>query len=320
MSSVLFIFPSRGLFRLTICSDCGHVFRSPESDVALVTYRLNKQTLELVDSETQKTYPYPDICPICGNNKILSTYGGVDELVEQLEQEFGVDVLRYDKTIGHKQKPTKHLAQYKLAVSTAFAVSTRLYSPHINYTSYNTIVVLKAEQLAAGIDYLTGEEVMRDVLQLMLHVDQNTEIIFDTSSLNAPLIEDIKQISLGQKSVFQVYEDFVSQEIDRRKEFGFPPFTNLLLLTSQESTSQKAKSIANSVYLEIKQRLIKIMPEVELLPPYSAKLLKRKNKYSYHVLIKFPRQYKHFNQLRTIVTETLLAYSMQARLNPRHLF
>jgi primosomal protein N' len=115
------------------------------------------------------------------------------------------------------------------------------------------------------------------------------------------------------------YTDFVEEESKNRQKFQFPPFDNLILLTTQEKSKEKSIQKINSA----RQYLFGYKNELKSIiigSPYQAKFLKRKGMFSHHLLVKFPRQYAQYFQLRDIVKSIASTYNLQARLNPRHLF
>jgi primosomal protein N' (replication factor Y) (superfamily II helicase) len=327
----LFIFPRRGLYQITLCKHCGYLFGSPESDSFLVAYRSSLGGMELVDTHSQTIYAYPTACPDCASHDILSKSGGVEELAEKLESELGITVTkRYISRHSPITTPvpgnTPRLMTYA-PYPHAIDLSTRLYDPAIDYSQYSTIVILRAENLTASVDYLVHEEVYKSLCELLIKVVPDTQIIIDTASLDAPIISDMLAVSRGEIDITTLYEQFVHRELIQREEFGFPPFANLLLFTAQENTKIASKKRIDSVYIYIEKELKREVFAADfasgvlsLTPPYPARTLKRKNKFSYHCLLKFPRNYEHFSSLKAAVHSIVDALPLQIRLNPRHIF
>jgi primosomal protein N' len=126
-------------------------------------------------------------------------------------------------------------------------------------------------------------------------------------------------IQSNPPNIITWYTDFVKEESKNRQKFQFPPFDNLILLTTQEKSKEKSLQKINSA----RQYLFGYKNELQLITigsPYQAKFLKRKGMFSHHLLVKFPRQYAQYFQLRDIIKSVASTYSLQARLNPRHLF
>jgi primosomal protein N' len=130
---------------------------------------------------------------------------------------------------------------------------------------------------------------------------------------------DLESSQKANSNIIDWYTNFVQEESINRQKFLFPPFQNLILLTTQERTREKSIQKINSA----RQYLFGYKNELgqfTIGTPYQAKFLKRKGMFSHHLLIKFPRQYTNYFQLRDIVKSAASTYNLQARLNPRHLF
>lgn len=129
----------------------------------------------------------------------------------------------------------------------------------------------------------------------------------------------LRSPSNSNSNIIDWYTTFVQEESLNRQKFLFPPFQNLILLTTQERTREKSIQKINSA----RQYLFGYKNELgqfTIGTPYQAKFLKRKGMFSHHLLIKFPRQYTNYFELRDIVKSASSTYNLQARLNPRHLF
>jgi primosomal protein N' len=201
-------------------------------------------------------------------------------------------------------------------------VSTRLFDPSIFYTDFTQIVFVQAHNLLSSPDYLVQEEIMKSIAEVLLQVDDSTKVIFDTNSSELELFQNLIKLNKDHPEPERVYDwylKFLDTEAENRRKYGFPPFNNLLLLTTQEknSTSSKDLLVAVKNYLEtIKGKL----PEVSWSSPYPARFLKRKNLFSHHLLIRYPKQYEHFNFLKKEIMSLSELHRLQVRLNPRHLF
>ncbi len=315
----LLVLPRKGLYQLTICRQCGYRFRCPNCEANLITYRSTASTLELFCNQCQTFFAYPDRCPQCNSDNLASKYGAIEELVENLEA-LGEPVYRFDKV--KKPLPTKSPRTLFQQSKIRYFVTTRLFDPAIAYYEFDQIIFVNAENLLANPDYLTSEEVAKSLAEVLLRVGENTTIIFDTARTDLPLINSLLEANQNfpaPESILRWYWAFLERESNLRQKFGFPPFKNLLLLTSQEKTSDRAEAKLKQLQLEF-SKYLNHFPEVEISQPYPARFFKRKNFYSYHLVIKYPKQYSHFGQLRDLIATLGRVYKVQVRLNPRHLF
>ena len=307
---LLFIHPRRGLYQLTCCQDCGYKFGCDNCDCNLTTYRSGTNFLQLLCHQCQSNYNYPNICPMCKGNNISSNYGGVDELVEILSKDYNREVIK----INNKNK-------IEYTMDTIY-VSTRIFDPSIEYNRFEKIIFVRAENLIAGADYLVEEDMYKSLAELFLQIDENTEVIFDTNNPDLALFQEIIKLDsrhAQNNNPISWYNNFVALESIKRQKFIFPPFYNLALITTQEKNKDKSVQKINAVRQYIfgyKNEL----PNLTMSSPYPAKFLKRKGMFSHHLLLKFPKQYPQYFQLKELIKASASTYNVQVRLNPRHLF
>lgn len=311
---LLFVHCRRGLFQLTRCQDCGHNFACVNCSANLVTYRTDKGIFELLCHQCQTNYPYPKKCPKCGNFKIFSRFSGIEDLAERLIKDYQLPVIRLDKVQTKSQIPN---------AKSTISLTTRIFDPAINYSEYDKIIFIQAENLLASPDYLVQEDITKSLGEVFEEIKgTDTEVIFDTNDSNQNFFQDILKLNSENECHINLqswYQEFLEHESKIRKAFRFPPFVNLLLLTSHEKTENLSKQKLESVKAYLDAALIDF-EAVTMSDVYPAKFLKRKNLFSYHLLLKFPRQYPQFVTFRSLIHKLVSSNNLQVRLNPRHLF
>lgn len=323
--NILFIHPRKGLYRVTRCNDCGSVFECERCDANLITYRSSLAQLKMVCHQCQSHYSYPVQCKKCNSTNINSIVGGADELCEQLTSLFGFPPIRYDIPSIQNKPLIQGTSNHNVATTNPLpswhsAITTRIYDPSIPYSLYSTIVFVHAENIFSSPDYQIQEESMRQIAQVFDSLSAHSTVFFDSSLTNNPIFEDLKhQYSNKVARSTSWYGDFLVNEAQSRQKFEFPPFCNLLLFTSHNKSKTLSHSLIHNVYKEL-EHITQDLPSLTLTPPYEAKFLKRRDMYSYHTLMRYPKQYQQFTSLRKRVEELGDRFFVQIRLNPRHLF
>ena len=310
--SILFIHPRRGLFQLTKCQTCNYKFGCENCDANLTTYRIFDTNMQLVCNQCQTYYNYPKTCPSCQSTDLSSKFGGIEDLVETIEKEYDTKVTKLDST-----RKTILIPE-----SNHIYATTRIFDPGIKYQNFCKIIFVRAENILAAPDYLVSEDIHNSITQLFLSCNSNTEIIFDTSNPEMDFFVELAKLnpeSENFKTPIQWYLDFVNLEKNNREKYRFPPFKNLILLTSQNKNKTKSQQLINTA----RQYLISQksnFPNVEIGSVYQAKFLRRKGMFSYHILIRYPKQYPKFFEFQSVIRYVGNNYNLQTRLNPRHLF
>lgn len=309
---ILIIHPRRGFFQITKCQSCGHVFECQNCSSNLVAYKLNTSTFELVCHHCQSYYTYPNTCPECHSTEIFSTKGGVDNLTEILQKELKEKIINLSLT---KKTPTTY-------EKNSIYVTTRIFDPGLKYDEFEKIIIIQSQNLLASPDYLITEEVSKNLGELFLAISNQTEIYLDTSFGSLDFLEKLKQLNFEnfqRISLASWYLTFLAQESLNREKYKFYPFVNLLLFTSHQKTKAKSIEVLRNFKKELQTQL-ENFPEIEMGDIYPARLLKRKNLFSYHLLLKFPRNYDKFPEFQKAVWRIQKVFLVQIRLNPKHLF
>jgi len=152
-------------------------------------------------------------------------------------------------------------------------------------------------------------------------------IIFDTTNPDLEVLQKFIQLNVisvdktnPYEDLLALYSDNISRELVIRQKFHLPPYYNLLLLSLNGKNLDKLKENVFTLYKWLKGATKDLQPELELTAPYTAKLLKRKGYYTYHLLLKYPKNFKHIKELDKILKPVIADMHIQARLNPRHIF
>jgi primosomal protein N' (replication factor Y) len=314
MKTTLFIHPRKGLYRITSCSSCGHLMECKNCSAPLVSYKQSMGRLELICHQCQSFYDYPKNCPSCGLDKLFSKAPGIDQLEEFLLEELDLESIRLDKN----KTDSVFIEQGKVYLS------TRIYDPLLDYTKFERIIFVQAENLLADIDYTTQEETMKALVEVFIKITAECELIFDTKNPNLEFFQDLQVLFEGKSQLdpFSWYLGFLKKELDKRQKFKFPPFYNLFLLTSQEKNLQKAKQAVENAKIRIEAELGDELKFVDITDPYPARFLKRKGMYSFHLLLKISKTKAELDihRLKKVLKGVVGDFRLQIRLNPRHLF
>lgn len=340
--NILYIHPRKGLYRLTVCNACGHVWECENCSSNLITYRSSYDVFDMLCHHCQTSYTYPNQCPTCQSEDISSAVGGIDDLVEQLENEFNTKVNRLDKKVANlpsifeesiHSEPASILQDTSTDHSITFRtkldfdenpnifVSTRVFDPAIHYHHFDVIILYQAHNLIASPDYMAHEEMYISLTQLFGAVHNNSEIVLQ-SHKDIAILNDILRLNHTHEhyiGLHQWYYEHLNEELEFRKEYKFPPFANLILLTIHEKKESAAQLKAQTLKQILDTQFGK-EAELSISSPYQPKLLKRKGYYSYHVLLKYPRKWTKYPELRRYIQEIQQQYRIQVRLNPRHVF
>jgi len=306
---ILLVHPRKGLFSVTVCQNkkCRHQFVCQNCDSKLVAYRQGKFDTALICNQCQTKYPFPKSCPICGGTDLDSFFGGVEKIEQELKSSFGAaEIIRLDNVESYNK--INNFVDKKGEVD-EFYLTTRIFDPAINYSVFDSVVLINSSNLLASADYLVSEETFKQLYELVTYKDLKAEIVFDKPQTGNNLF------NFDSSWVKNFYE----KETSLRQRFDFPPFVNLLLITTADSKKETSYNNSQLIYSQL-MVLKERFPEISIVPPYPAKFLKRRNIFSYHLLVRFPKKYDKYQEFYLMINAIMMPYRVQLRLNPRHLF
>ena len=311
---LLLVHCRRGLFQMTICQSCNYKFQCENCDCNLTTYRSYETNMQLICNQCQSYYNYPKICPSCQSTKLDSVFGGIEDLVETVAKEYNEVVYRFDNL----KVNTITLDQANIMAT------TRIFDPAIDYTIFQTIVFVQADNLLSSADYLVSEDTHQALANLLLSIESKTKVVFDTQDPESFFWRNLARLNSQHQepiSILEWFSQFVQIESNNRNKYDLPPFHNLILLTTQNKNKDKSlqQIQATRQYLNMTIRDLGLQG-VELGSIYQARFFRRKGYFSHHLLVRYPKQYQSFFELSKIVKFIASTHNLQVRLNPRHLF
>ncbi len=236
----LFILSNRkGLSPLISCNDCGTVVSCKKcgSTISLHQAKGSSKKIMLCHKCGQLDR-IPEECEVCGGWNLVPLGIGVDTVVEKIKDYFpDIPIYKLDRDSFKTNKQAKNEIKKFLSSSGSVLVGTEMVFGYLKEPIENTAV--------ASIDSLFG-----------LSDYQITEKIFDLLLKTRQLATDdflVQTRRVGD----QVFEyalsgnliDFYRKEEKERKNFGYPPFKNLIKVSIQvtkqklEEETKKLESI-----------------------------------------------------------------------------
>lgn len=265
------IAPRRGFSGAYGCRSCGWSAPCPNCDLTL---RYHQRDGRLRCHQCGHEEGLPRVCPSCGEDELEPLKGaGTEWIVSQLSKALpGVSVLRYDS--DQRDDVTSLLAgEPGVVVGTTAA----LRLPRLPELSL--LAVASFESHLFQTDYRAEEEALRTLLQLAeLAPKRRTLLLVQT------FIPDHEVLAaLGSREREMAVEILVGKQTDRRKRFGYPPFTTLakVQFAARDRTAARdaAAKAADALILSGAR-------EDEVLGPESAPVERLKGKFSFHILLR----------------------------------
>lgn len=275
---VLFFINRRGHSVMLICKNCGFRFLC-ENCTTYLTYHKNVNKL---------------ICHYCGQQKKIENfckknnqycdfykYGpGVEKIFEELKSKYpekNIEIFSSDYLKSKKKgkKILKDIEENKVDI----IVGTQMISKGYNFNKLNCIVVIDADFSGKGYDLRSTERNIQLFNQLSGRAGRFSKDSLIVYQSLFPSNFSIK------KTLINNPEDFLTKELNLRKENNLPPFKRLIAII----ISSRSKEVSFKGAKELKLEFLK-NKDIEVLGPIESPLSKIKNYYRSRLLLKFSNE------------------------------
>ncbi|MBQ6704631.1 MAG: primosomal protein N' [Opitutales bacterium] len=212
--SILFL-NRRGYSRALICPDCGHVITCPHCSSALTYHRAEElMRCHLCDH----VEPAASRCPACGSPKIRWRGFGTQRAEEILKNIFPDAVaVRLDAdTMSKKNEFRKILSDFR-AGKIDILLGTQMIAKGLDFPRVTLVGILDADLSLHVPDFRAAERTFQLLVQVAGRAGRGTlegEVLVQTFTPHAAPIQFAKRAD---------FDEFLEDELERRKEFGYPP-------------------------------------------------------------------------------------------------
>ncbi len=263
----------RGFAPHLSCASCGEAVGCPHCDVSLVMHRGSGRML---CHHCWHSEPIPRECPNCGS-VALARAGAGTERIEALVGELAADhpVIRLDAdTTATKGAHGRLLAEFGAARG-GVLVGTQMVAKGHDFADVVLSVLLDADSTLRYPDFRAEERTFALVSQLAGRSgrgERGGRVLVQTL---APEAEPMRAAAAHDTA------GFLRGELERRREFGYPPFSSLVAIELAGPSETRLATAAEAVAAAVAPRL----PEgAELLGP--APRFRRRGRFRRRMLIK----------------------------------
>jgi primosomal protein N' (replication factor Y) len=212
----------RGYAPYQLCTVCGWIAQCRNCDVSLTYHKLSNK---LKCHYCGNVYPPMNTCQACGSDKLLQRSFGTEKIEEVLQDELpDIKVGRMDfDTIRNKNAHDVLIQQFEQRRIDVL-VGTQMVVKGLDFDNVDLVGILDADGLLHFADFRVHErafQLMEQVSGRAGRRDNAGKVLIQTSNPLHPLIDLVKQHN---------YIGMYSEEIEKRKQFAYPPFTKIIHL------------------------------------------------------------------------------------------
>ena len=279
----------RGFATIMICSECGAPLTCPNCSVTLTFHRQRGQS---ICHYCDYAVPAPGTCPACGCLELRELGAGTERVEHDLRELLPqARILRMDSdTTSGKGSHGRILS--RMADGTAdILIGTQMITKGHDFPGVTLVGVINGEASLNMPDFRSAERTFQVLSQVFGRAGRGEvpgKVLLQALNPSHYAI----QCAISHESA-----EFYRQEIEFRREAGYPPFSFLATLnlsgTAEQAVDERAKAAAR-LLIQLKQELVL---RVEVLGPAPAPLYRLRGRFRRQILLKSPTR----NDLRCLI-------------------
>lgn len=271
----------RGYSNFISCKACGYVEKCNHCDITMTFHKVGAMLKCHYCGQIKKV---PAVCPNCESNNIERMGTGtqkIENLVKSYFPEARVERMDTDTTgrKGSHERILENFRKQKIDI----LVGTQMISKGLDFPNVTLVGIVLADLILNLPDFRAAERTFQLITQVAGRSGRGSDegrVILQTYEPNHYSIAFAKNHD---------YKKFIEYELLIRKEFYYPPFSNLIFIgflgKDEKSVEDTANSISNHIKYILSSQGYKIFDNI-VLGPNPSIISKIKDSYRYQLLLK----------------------------------
>ncbi|RZS75341.1 replication restart helicase PriA [Pseudobacter ginsenosidimutans] len=266
----------RGYSPYQVCQTCGWIPHCKFCDVSL---NFHKNTNKLHCHYCGTVYPIVYTCQACGNHHFLQQNFGTEKIEEHVEEQLpGVKVARMDVDSVRGKTAHDNLIQQFEQQRIQVLVGTQMVVKGLDFENVNLVGVLDADSLLSFADFRVNErafQLMEQVSGRAGRKDGEGHVMIQVAQMAHPVLHYVQQHN---------YPAFFNTEIEARRQFFYPPFSRIILLTFRNKSKELVDGAARQLAEYLKPQYGQYM-----IGPAEPVVNRIRNQYLMELMFKLPK-------------------------------
>jgi len=274
--SILFL-NRRGFSTSMLCEACGFVSVCPDCSVSLTFHRAAARLVCHVCGHTERA---PKACPKCSDPGIRHAGVGTQKVEDALVRAFPkARIARMDAdSMTRKDAYRETLGAFKEG-RIDILVGTQMIAKGLHFPNVTLVGIVNADLGLHLPDFRAGERTFQLLTQVSGRAgrgEMEGEVLVQTFTPFSPSIQFARHHD---------YEGFMDQEMEFRRNFMFPPFGRMVLITVRGTLRERAEFSAQTIERKLKAANVAEVKVGEAVP---APLEKAKTYFRFQVTLRGP--------------------------------
>jgi len=268
----------RGFATFLVCADCAKPLTCPNCSVTLTYHRQRGQSL---CHYCDYAVPAPGTCPSCGGTTLSELGAGTEKLEHDLKELLPTArVLRMDSdTTSGKGSHERLLARMNDG-SADILVGTQMIAKGHDFPEVTLVGVVNAEASLGMPDFRAAERTFQLLSQVIGRAGRG-----ETPGRVVVQALDTEHYAIRAAAEHDA-AGFYREELEFRREAGYPPFTFLAAFALSGLSEQAVSAQADSTARRLAQLKTELKVRVEILGPAPSPIYRLRNRYRRQILLK----------------------------------
>ena len=282
----------RGFSSSLICPKCGYVANCSQCSVAYTYHKYDDKLLCHICGQVRRV---PEACPECGERAFKFAGIGtqrVEAIVQKLFPKAQVQRMDADVTSG-KGSHRRILGDFRVG-KIDILIGTQMIAKGLHFPNVTLIGVIYADLSLHMPDFRAGERTFQLLTQVAGRAgrgDVPGDVIVQTYTPFHAAIQAARRLD---------FEGFFDQEIEFRRELGYPPFSHLLCVTVRGMSEERVAFSIEALASALKALL---PSKVTVAGPTPAPLARAENYYRHQLIMRSPSTRSMVEPLKAVLRE-----------------
>ncbi len=285
----------RGFARSLQCPACGHVCTCPHCALALTYHRTDDRLICHICGHQAVV---PRKCPECSDRAITLQGFGTQKVEDVFRKVFPTArIARIDADAMRKKNALRDLLNAFRAKKIDLLIGTQMIAKGLHFPNVTLVGILNADIGLHVPDFRAGERVFQLMTQVAGRAGRGSlegEVIVQTFTPHSPSIQFARHHD---------FDGFAEQELEMRRQFGFPPFARCAVLTSRSTHERRAEFTLQTLYRRLKEDLPK---GIELGEPLPSPLVKAHGQFRFQLMLRGPKARTLTRHVQQVLAKTTL--------------
>jgi primosomal protein N' (replication factor Y) len=271
----------RGTATFVRCRNCGFVFRCPRCSIALTYHSVEKR---LICHRCRYSIPVPQSCPRCSRRNLRFLGIGTQRVEEEIRHFFPeARLLRWDRDVITRRYAHEELLKNFREHKADVLIGTQMIAKGLDLPQVTLAGIISADTGLNFPDFRSSERTFQLLCQVAGRAGRGVKagkVIIQTYSPDNYTIEAAARHD---------YLGFYDKEIDYRRRYNYPPFSQLVRLVYSHTNEELCHREVERVYfLILDEKTRGDMIDFSVIGPVPAFAFRARGRYRWQLFLRGP--------------------------------